>query len=341
MRESIIKEFYFLKAKSIKLYEFGNPLEVLKFENKTIKPPQEQEILVRMLARPINPSDLLPIWGKYAHRISLPTIPGYEGVGIVEDVGPSVSQNLIGKRVLPLRGDGTWQEIVQTRAEFAVPIPDSINDFTAAQMYINPMTAWVTCTEVLKLRPNDVLLVNACGSAIGHIFAQLAKMIGFQLISVTRNNKHTNDLLQLGASSVIDSSVTALYETVMEITNGKGADAAIDSIGGVAGNDLAFCVKPEGEFLAIGLLSGIQVNWQSIVKEANVRANMFHLRHWNKQVSVEKWQDTFHQLINLVNSGMLKMMAVDSHYDLLDIQKAIKVVESFKTTKGKVFLTSY
>jgi len=330
-----------LKAKSIKLYEFGNPLEVLKFENKTIKPPQEQEILVRMLARPINPSDLLPIWGKYAHRISLPTIPGYEGVGIVEDVGPSVSQNLIGKRVLPLRGDGTWQEIVQTRAEFAVPIPDSINDFTAAQMYINPMTAWVTCTEVLKLRPNDVLLVNACGSAIGHIFAQLAKMIGFQLISVTRNNKHTNDLLQLGASSVIDSSVTALYETVMEITNGKGTDAAIDSIGGVAGNDLAFCVKPEGEFLAIGLLSGIQVNWQSIVKEANVRANMFHLRHWNKQVSVEKWQDTFHQLINLVNSGMLKMMAVDSHYDLLDIQKAIKVVESFKTTKGKVFLTSY
>ena len=330
-----------MKAKSIKLYEFGNPLEVLKFENKTIKPPQEQEILVRMLARPINPSDLLPIWGKYAHRISLPTIPGYEGVGIVEDVGPSVSQNLIGKRVLPLRGDGTWQEIVQTRAEFAVPIPDSINDFTAAQMYINPMTAWVTCTEVLKLRPNDVLLVNACGSAIGHIFAQLAKMIGFQLISVTRNNKHTNDLLQLGASSVIDSSVTALYETVMEITNGKGTDAAIDSIGGVAGNDLAFCVKPEGEFLAIGLLSGIQVNWQSIVKEANVRANMFHLRHWNKQVSVEKWQDTFHQLINLVNSGMLKMMAVDSHYDLLDIQKAIKVVESFKTTKGKVFLTSY
>ncbi|MFJ7732684.1 zinc-dependent alcohol dehydrogenase family protein [Lysinibacillus sp. NPDC097231] len=340
MHELIIKEFCLLKAKSIKLYEFGNPLEVLKFENKTIKPPQAQEILVRMLARPINPSDLIPIWGKYAHRISLPTISGYEGVGIVEEVGPSVSQNLIGKRVLPLRGEGTWQEIVQTRAEFAVLIPDSIDDFTAAQMYINPMTAWVTCTEVLKLRPNDVLLVNACGSAIGHIFAQLAKMIGFQLIAVTRNNRFTDELIQLGASYVIDTSITPLYETVMEITNGRGADA-IDSIGGAAGNDLAFCVKSEGEFLAIGLLSGVQVNWQSIVKEANVKANMFHLRHWNKQVSVERWQDTFHQLTNLVNGGVLKMMAVDSHYDLLDIQKAIKVVESSKTTKGKVFLTSY
>jgi len=330
-----------LKAKCIKLYEFGSPKDVVKFENKTIEPPQEHEILVRMLARPINPSDLIPIWGKYAHRISLPTIPGYEGIGIVEAVGPSVSQNLIGTRVLPLRGDGTWQEIVQSRAEFSVPIPDSIDDFTAAQMYINPMTAWVTCTEVLKLRPDDVLLVNACGSAIGHIFAQLAKLIGFQLIAVTRNNKHTDDLLQLGASYVIDTSIIPLYETVMEITNGQGADAAIDSIGGTAGNELAFCVKSGGEFLAIGLLSGVQVNWQSIVKEANVRANIFHLRHWNKQVSVERWQDTFHQLIHLVSSGMLKMMAVDSHYDLLEIQKAIKIVESSKTTKGKVFLTSY
>lgn len=68
------KEQESLKAKCLKLYEFGNPHEVLRIENKTITPPQGQEILVRMLARPINPSDLIPIWGKYAHRITLPTV---------------------------------------------------------------------------------------------------------------------------------------------------------------------------------------------------------------------------------------------------------------------------
>ena len=119
----------------------------------------------------------------------------------------------------------------KTSAEFAVLIPDSIDDFIAAQMYINPMTAWVTCTDILQLHTNDVLLVNACGSAIGHIFAQLAKLLGFQLIAVTRNNRHTDDLIQLGASYVIDTSVAPLYETVMELTNGNGANAAIDSIG--------------------------------------------------------------------------------------------------------------
>ncbi|KKK36120.1 alcohol dehydrogenase [Mesobacillus campisalis] len=330
-----------MNAKCIKFYEFGSPKNVLKVEYKSIQPPKDNEVIVRMLARPINPSDLIPIRGAYSHRISLPNIPGYEGVGIVEEVGPLVSKNYIGKRVLPLRGEGTWQELVKKSAEFAVPIPDSIDNFTASQMYINPITAWVSCTEVLKLRPNDVLLVNACGSSIGHIFAQLSKILGFRLIAVTRNNKYTDDLLHLGASYVIDTSKVQLYKTVMELTNGIGADAAIDSVGGSSGNDLAFCVHPNGNFLTIGLLSGIQVNWAEIVNKAKVNANMFHLRNWNNNVSINKWQEAFSRLIRLLDEKKLRFKNVDSMYDLLDIKTAIDVVESSKETKGKVFLTSY
>lgn len=330
-----------LDAKCIKFYEFGSPKDVLKVEDKSIEEPKDNEVLVRMLACPINPSDLIPIRGAYSHRISLPNIPGYEGVGIVEDVGSLVTPNLIGKRVLPLRGEGTWQEFVKTSVEFTVSIPDSIDDFTASQMYINPITAWVTCTEVLKLRPNDVLLVNACGSSIGHIFVQLSKVLGFRLIAVTRNNKYTEDLLHLGASYVIDTSKDSLYETVMELTNGMGADAAIDSVGGSSGNDLAFCVHPNGNFLTIGLLSGIQVNWADIVNKAKVNANIFHLRNWNKSVSANKWSETFNHLIRLIDEQKIRLMMVDSKYDLSDIKKAIGIVESSKITKGKVFLTSY
>ncbi|KAB2334422.1 zinc-dependent alcohol dehydrogenase family protein [Cytobacillus depressus] len=330
-----------MDAKCIKFYEFGSPKDVLRVESKNIEPPKDNEVLVRMLARPINPSDLIPIRGSYSHRISLPNIPGYEGVGIVEDVGPLVSHHFIGKRVLPLRGEGTWQEFVKTSSEFAVPIPNSIDDFTAAQMYINPITAWVVCTEVLKLKPNDVLLVNACGSSIGHIFAQLSKVLGFRLIAVTRNNKYTEELLHLGAFYVVDTSKSSLNKVVMELTNGMGADAAIDSVGGPSGDDLAFCVHPNGNFLTIGLLSGLQVNWAEIIKKAKVNANMFHLRNWNKNVSADKWQETFNHLINLISDKKLRLMTVDSQYDLLNVKRAIEVVESSKLTKGKVFLTSY
>jgi NADPH:quinone reductase-like Zn-dependent oxidoreductase len=329
-----------LDAKCIKFYDFGSPLDVLKVENKNIEPPNDNEVLVRMLARPINPSDLIPIRGSYSHRISLPNIPGYEGVGIVEDVGACVSQNLIGKRVLPLCGEVTWQEYVKTSAELAVSIPNYIDDFTASQMYINPITAWVVCTEVLKLRPNDVLLVNACGSSIGHIFAQLSKVLGFRLIAVTRNNNYTEKLLELGASYVINTAENQLHKTVMELTNGNGANAAVDSVGGSSGNDLAFCVLPNGNFLTIGLLSGIQVNWADIVNKAKVNANIFHLRNWNKYVSTDKWQETFNNLITLIADNQLRLREMDSYYDLLKVKEAVSVVESSKKGKGKVFLTS-
>lgn len=329
-----------MHAKCIKFYEFGNPKDVLKIEDKQIQPPKDNEVLVRMLARPINPSDLIPIRGSYAHRISLPDIPGYEGVGIVEDVGSLVSHHLIGKRVLPLRGEGTWQEYVKTSAEFAVPIPHFIDDFTASQMYINPLTALVTCTKVLKLTPDDVLLVNACGSSIGHIFAQLSKILGFRLIAITRNNKHTKELLHLGASYVIDTSEHPLYETVMTLTNELGADAAIDSVGGSSGTDLAFCIHPNGHFLTIGLLSGLQVNWKEIIEQAKVNVHLFHLRNWNKKVSTATWQNAFHHLIKLISDKELSLMTMNSQYDLLNIKEAINAVESSVKNNGKVFLTT-
>ncbi len=72
-----------------------------------------------------------------------------------------------------------------------------------------------------------------------------------------------------------------------------------------------------------------------------MNANLFHLRNWNKHVSADKWQDTFNHLITLINDKRLSLMMVDTQYDLLNVKKAVEVVESSKRTKGKVLLTSY
>ncbi|MCT6924882.1 zinc-dependent alcohol dehydrogenase family protein [Metasolibacillus sp.] len=318
-------------------HQFGKPQEVLEIHCTAVKQLARDEILVRMLARPINPSDLIPIRGSYAHRISLPTIPGYEGVGIVEEVGAAVSKSLIGQRVLPLRGEGTWQKYVKAPANLAIRVPQAIDNFTAAQMYINPVTAWVICTDILNLKPSDVLVVNACGSAIGHVFAQLSKGLGFRLIAITRNAIHTKQLLALGASDVICSE-DAVGEKVLTLTNGLGASAAIDSIGGTAGTELAFSLRPEGQFLTIGLLSGIQVDWTKIAKEAQVNAAIFHLRHWNKRISITHWQNTFQQLITLIERQQLTFMPATAEYNLVDVKEAVRHVESVKNRLGKVFL---
>lgn len=316
--------------------KFGNPNEVLKMEEKEICPPKADEVLVQMSARPINPSDLIPVRGSYSHRISLPYIPGYEGVGIVKDVGSSVSTDLIGKRVLPLRGEGTWQDFVRAPAKFAVLVSESIDTVDAAQLYINPVTAWVTLTEILKLQPDNVLLVNACGSAIGHLYAQFAKVLKIRLIAVVRNSKHRQTLLNFGAFEVVDTSRQSLLEVVMEKTNGKGADAAIDSLGGSAGSNLAGCLRSQGQFLSIGLLSGAQMDWGAFADK--VKMNIFHLRHWNKRISHAEWQGAFQQIIQLVKNNKLILGPEKANYELADIKQALNSVADGR--KGKVILSS-
>lgn len=321
-----------LKGICIKYYEFGNPSDVLRIEEIDVPLPQEGELLVKMEMSPINPSDIIPITGSYANRITVPSIPGYEGVGIVEDGGPSVSKWFIGKRVLPLRGQGTWQEFVTSPAKLAIILPEDIHNHIAAQLYINPITAWVICNQVLKLKPDDILLVNACGSSIGRIFAQLSQIIGFRLIAITRNDKHTASLLEIGASYVINTEEIPLKEAVMDLTRGRGATAAIDSIGGIEGTHLAFCLQPKGTLLSIGLLSGVSLNYREIMERTQTQADIFHLRHWNKNISVKEWHATFHQLIQMIRDDTLQLSQISQSFPLVNVHRAL-------TESRKVFLT--
>ncbi|WP_331460480.1 zinc-dependent alcohol dehydrogenase family protein [Gracilibacillus suaedae] len=312
----------------------------MKIESKNVNPPLNGEILVHMKLRPINPSDLIPIKGAYSHRITLPATPGYEGIGVVEDVGVGVSKELIGKRVLPLRGEGTWQEYVKTSADFAVPVPDSIDDYVAAQLYINPVTAWIVCTDVLELKSSDTLIVNASGSSIGRIFAQLSKVIGFRMIAVTRSDKYTNKLMEMGAYTVINTTERSLNKSVMELTNGLGVTSVIDSVGGTEGTELAFCVQPNGTFLTIGLLSGKPVDWKLISQKSEIKVKLFHLRHWIQRISILTWQQTFKKLITLITEEKIALNTSGDPYDLLDIKEAVSMSESRNKEKGKVFLTN-
>lgn len=327
-----------LNRRTLQFHEFGEPVEVLALEHRQLSRPEAGEVFVRMLAAPINPSDLIPIRGAYAHRISLPAIPGYEGVGVIEDVGVGVPSSWIGKRVLPLRGEGTWQEVVKTKIESVVPVPHEIDDETASQLYINPVTAWLICTKGLRLRPDDILLVNACGSAIGRIFAQLSKVFGFRLIAVVRNSVHANDLIALGAWRVINTSEEPLFQRVMELSKGIGASAGIDSIGGNDAMELVRCTRSGGTVLSIGLLSGQPPRWEEVAKSRGVTVRPFWLRTWVNAVNVEIWQETFAEVMQLVTDVRLRFAPVWSRYDMADVNQAIATSEKSGRT-GKVLLS--
>ena len=119
---------------------YGPPSSALALRREPLPPLAAGAVRVKMRYAPINPSDLIPVTGAYRHRTRLPATAGYEGVGVVVDA-PSGACVVPGQRVLPLRGEGTWQSHLDIAERWLVPVPDEIDDRLAARAYINPLTA--------------------------------------------------------------------------------------------------------------------------------------------------------------------------------------------------------
>ena len=315
---------------------FGKPDQVLTAVETAYPTISFDQCVVQMILCPINPSDLIPMTGAYAHRIPLPQVAGYEGVGKVIEVGRPIDEHLLGKLVLPLKSNGTWQQVVLAKTADLIILPDFISIEDAAQAYINPITALLLCKSELNLSKGDTLLVNACNSSIGRILIQLSTILGFQLIAVVRNGKYKEELLALGAAFVIATDESQLIEEVMQVTNGQGVSAAIDSIGGIDGTNLAKCVRKQGDFIPIGLLSGQQVDWE-LIFGLEISARIFHLRHWADRVSNTEWQGAFQQLFGYIKDGNLKLGKLEGVYDFLDYRQALTDALDDRV-KGKVFL---
>ncbi|MGL9774124.1 MAG: alcohol dehydrogenase catalytic domain-containing protein [Sodalis sp. (in: enterobacteria)] len=115
---------------------FGLAEAVLSLESTPLVPPTAGQVQVKMIAAPINPSDVIPITGAYAHRVSPPRVAGYEGLGRVVITSDALLFSL-GQRVLPLRGDGTWQQWLNCTGQWLVPVPEDIADDIALRGHIN------------------------------------------------------------------------------------------------------------------------------------------------------------------------------------------------------------
>src|SRR5215210_996274 len=136
---------------SVKFNEFGNPADVLRVEDVPQPEPGANQVLVKLRARSINPSDLLTVRGLYGALPKLPATPGLECMGEVAAVGDGVTNLRPGQRVIPLGVQGTWQEYILAASGQLIPVPDSVSDQTAAQFVVNPLTAWIMTVEELSL----------------------------------------------------------------------------------------------------------------------------------------------------------------------------------------------
>src|SRR2546423_11912209 len=119
-------------TKAIVYHAHGNPAEVLRLEQSDLAPPAADEALVQILAAPINPADVNAIEGKYPVRPALPATPGFEGAGVIVDLGPEVTNVAIGALMILPHNIGTWREAVSVKADELIAVPPEIEPAQAA-----------------------------------------------------------------------------------------------------------------------------------------------------------------------------------------------------------------
>src|SRR3954449_8628553 len=181
---------------------FAAPAEVLQVRDVPVPEPGPGEVRVRMIASPINPSDLLVVRGRYGVLPRLPATPGFEGVGVVDKAGPGLLGWLVkGKRVTVINGNGgNWAEYVIIRARQARPVADDIPDEQVASFFVNPATVLAMVRHVLRVPKGEWLLQSAAGSTLGRMIIKLGRQDGFKTLTVVRRREAIDELKSLGGT---------------------------------------------------------------------------------------------------------------------------------------------
>ncbi len=241
-------------TKAIRIYEHGGP-EVLKWEDVEVGDPGEGEVQLKHTAVGLNFIDCYQRSGLYP--IDLPATLGTEAAGIIEAVGPGVKDIEVGQRVAYAGGQsGSYCEARNFPANILVPVPDGIEDQTAAAMMLKGMTAHMLMFKCYAVQPGDTILVHAAAGGVGTIMCQWANALGATVIGTVGSAEKAEKAKARGCHHPVNYSEEDFAERVQEITGGKGVPVVYDSIGKDTYEKSLDCLGSFGTLVTFGNASG-------------------------------------------------------------------------------------
>lgn len=321
--------------KQVVFHQTGMPEEVLQLENAPMPEPWAHEVRIKVIARNINPSDIMFIRGMYGIAPKLPSSAGFEAVGIVDKTDEKTSIP-VGTKVI-FTAIGTWKEYVCIPANMVIPSPPGMPDEVACQAFVNPLTAY-GMLESSGLKEGQWLLVTAAASAYGKLVIQMAKQKGIKVVCTVRRDEQKELLKKLGADLVINTEKQKLVKEIMEQTQ-EGVHVVFDAVGGVLGARALASLKPGGKMMVFGLLSleNIPLNSGLLIFK-NLKVEGFWLSTWMAGLSAEASQTAFKTVFTYLLSQKVKV-DVEATFPLEQFREALAAYEK-EGRNGKIILTS-
>jgi trans-2-enoyl-CoA reductase len=312
-----------MKTINAVVYEtHGNPPDVLHVESRPWPTPAAGEVIVKMRAAPINPADLNQIEGKYPVRAELPATPGFEGAGVVADVGADVNGLTSGALVILPHNVGTWRDAVAVMGDELVVVPDGITAVHAAMLKINPMTAWRLLHDYVKLKRGDWLIQNAANSAAGRAVIQIAHELGYKTVNVVRRSELIDELRADGGDVVLVDGEN-LRQEVKDLIAGVPIRLGLNAVGGESALRLANCLAPGSTMVTYGAMSlqPLKIpNGLLIFKDLRFRG--IWINKWYDNATPAQRTEAFQQLFEMAKSGLLQTK-VEKAYPLSEAKAAV------------------
>jgi len=327
--------------KAIRFAQYGEPAQVLTIQECPLPEPGKGEVRVRMLASPVNPSDLLFVRGHYAGvQPHFPSPVGFEGVGMVDALGPQVQRPVPGQRVV-VRNEkgGNWADYAVVPAQDLLAVPDDLPDEQVACFTVNPASAILMLRHVLAIPQGEWLLQSAASGELGRMIIRLAKHDGIRTVNIVRRREAVAELQRLGADAVIVSTEGPIDEQVRRIVGPQGVKYASDPVVGETGTQMYQALGEEGRMLVYGSLTGepIRVGADPRFILAGRRIlEVFWVAYWLHRLDETAQRQLVQEIVTLMREGILVTSAARP-FSLDEIGTAVTQAEA-TGRQGKILL---
>ncbi len=314
-----------------------NGVEALRVEQRPIPQPGPDEVLVKISASPINPSDLAFLAGFYGFKPSTPVVPGIEGSGTVVAAGSGMmGKYLNGKRVAVVgQGGGIWTEYAVIRTSSAYPLIEEVTLEQGAMSVVNPLTA-MAFLVIAKDGRHKSIVQSAAASALGQMVTRLCQTEGIQVINIVRRESQVELLKNQGAEIVLNSSDPNFDQSLTDVCLRHETLLGFDAVAGSMTMQMLGAMPRSSKVIVYGALSYEPVladPGQLIFQDKSVEG--FWLTNWMRKVNILNSLKLWRRAQRLLTTDLTS--EVRSQYPLHDVQKAIKEYQE-QMSGGKILL---
>ena len=319
--------------KAIQIRETGGP-EVLELVELPIPAPGPGQVLIRVEAIGMNFIEIYFRKGQY--KTTLPTVPGSEAAGTVEELGPGVTGFKAGDVVASTAVLGSYAEYALVPAAQLVKVPGGVTPEQAAAALLQGMTAHYLAYSTFPLKAGETCLVHAGAGGVGLLLTQMAARIGARVITTVSTEEKAALSREAGASDVILYTSQDFVSEVKRLTGGKGVDVVYDSVGKTTFQGSLDCLRPRGLLALFGGSSGAVPPFDLIQLSGKGSLYVTRPTLWHYIQTREELEWRANDVLGWVADCTLKLR-MEHVYALTDAAQAQSDMENRRTT-GKILL---